>query len=152
MPMIPGFLTTDVSGDGWLGGTSHLLDVAVATLDPQQPFLVRVSTTLEAIPTTRARSRLVEALGRHNPDAYLLSIDGLPPAADAEQLLRALELCSDLERAGGRVIMSGVGGLEPFFAAFGFGSDVELLGDPSFSARPSTAHRMPGRAPLSSRR
>ena len=143
VPIIPGFLTADVSGDGWLGCNSHLLDVAVAALDPQQPFAVRVSTSLEAIPTARARSRLVEALGRHDPDAYLLSIDGLAPAANTEQLVRALELCNELEAAGGRVIMSGVGGLEPFFSAFGFGSDIELLSDPPFSARPSTAYRKP---------
>jgi hypothetical protein len=143
LPMIPGFLTTDVSGDGWLGCNSQLLDVAVAAIDSEQPFIVRVSTSLEAIPTTRARTQLVEALGRHSPDAYLLSIDGLAPAADGEQLLRALELCTDLERGGGRVVMSGVGGLEPFFSAFGIGCEVELLSDPPFSARPSTSYRKP---------
>jgi serine/threonine protein kinase len=135
--LVPTFLTRDTAPEGWLGCNSALLDECVDVLPPHEPFAVRVLTSLEAAPTVASRQRLADAIGRHSPDLFLVTLDGLGPNASSEQLLRALELVQPLRRIA-RCVICDAGAFAPFWFAFDLGVSVDLVAESSLVTRPNS--------------
>jgi serine/threonine protein kinase len=134
VPLVPGFVVTDTTRDGWLGCNTVLLDEFREMLPARDPFGIRVLISLEAAPTTMARNRLVEAVGRYRPDFFLLSFEGLGAKASAEQLLRALEIAHRLQQIACCVVCD-AGAYQPFWLALGVGTVVDLTAEAPLATR-----------------
>jgi hypothetical protein len=137
VPLVPGYVITDSSPEGWLGTNAGLLDAFIDALPAQSPFATRILASLEAISGVLGRKRFLEAVGRHHGSLFLLSFEGLGPNASAEQLLRALEVATLLRDQGACVVCDG-GAYAALWFTHGLGVCVDLVAEAELSTRPHT--------------